>query len=149
MANNVQHVAKYILELAKTELSTWKLQKLVYYSQAWHLVWQDKLLFPESIQAWANGPVVPALYQYHRGTFSISVAQFSYGDSSKLTAAEKETIGKVYNFYKDYNGQQLSDITHAEKPWQDARQGLGVTERGAKEIKLESMAEFYSSLPAK
>ena len=40
-------VASYILrELGKT--TTMKLQKLVYYSQAWSLVWDEKALFQES-----------------------------------------------------------------------------------------------------
>ena len=58
-------VADYILA-KKGTMSAMKLQKLVYYAQAWHLVWEDKELFPEEIQAWANGPVVPSLYTLHQ-----------------------------------------------------------------------------------
>jgi hypothetical protein len=53
-------VAAYILE-KKGEMSAWRLQKLVYYSQAWSLVWDERPLFDEPIQAWANGPVCLAL----------------------------------------------------------------------------------------
>ena len=61
-------VARYIVrQLAP--LSTIKLQKLVYYSQAWHLVWEDAPLFDERVEAWANGPVVPEIYREHRGEF--------------------------------------------------------------------------------
>ncbi|WP_307850044.1 MULTISPECIES: type II toxin-antitoxin system antitoxin SocA domain-containing protein [unclassified Saccharopolyspora] len=42
-------------------MTAMKLQKLVYYSQAWHLVWDERPLFDEPVQAWANGPVVPDL----------------------------------------------------------------------------------------
>ena len=42
-------------------MSTWKLQKLCYYSQAWSLVWDEEPLFSEDIQAWAHGPVIPKL----------------------------------------------------------------------------------------
>ena len=48
-------VAAYILE-QKGSMTTMKLQKLVYYSQAWSLVWDEKPLFEEAIEAWANGP---------------------------------------------------------------------------------------------
>jgi len=58
---SVHDVAAYILR-EQGAMSTWKLQKLVYYSLAWHLVWDDEPLFEEPIQAWANGPVVRALY---------------------------------------------------------------------------------------
>ena len=53
---NVFDTAKYILEKSG-KMSTMKLQKLCYYSQAWALVWDDAPLFDEDFQAWANGPV--------------------------------------------------------------------------------------------
>lgn len=49
----VNDVAAYILEHAGP-LTAMKLQKLVYYSQAWQLVWEDKALFPERIEAMFN-----------------------------------------------------------------------------------------------
>ncbi|HCU23588.1 MAG TPA: hypothetical protein DF383_01115, partial [Deltaproteobacteria bacterium] len=68
---SVHDVATYILK--KTgPITAMKLQKLVYYSQAWSLVWDEKPLFKEKIEAWTNGPVVPALYRLHRGKFEIS-----------------------------------------------------------------------------
>ena len=57
---SVFDVAAYILE-RQGPMTTWKLQKLVYYSQAWSLVWDDDVLFPEEIEACANGPVVREL----------------------------------------------------------------------------------------
>ena len=64
-------VAKYILRQQKktnkeTLITTWKLQKLVYYSQAWATVWDDEPIFKNDIEAWANGPVVRALYNFHK-----------------------------------------------------------------------------------
>ena len=53
-------------------MSPWKLHKLLYYAQAWHLVWEEAPLFPERIEAWGNGPVVSALYPLHKGLFTIS-----------------------------------------------------------------------------
>ena len=49
-----------------------KLQKLVYYAQAWSLVWDEEPLFPDPIEAWANGPVVYELYKRHRGIFKVT-----------------------------------------------------------------------------
>ena len=68
---SVYDVAAYILE-KQGAMTTWKLQKLVYYSQAWSLVWDDDVLFPEEIEAWANGPVVRELYHAHRGKYRVS-----------------------------------------------------------------------------
>lgn len=63
---SVLDVAAYILE-RRGSMTAMKLQKLVYYSKAWHLVWDEESLFNEPIQAWANGPVVYDLYLEHKG----------------------------------------------------------------------------------
>lgn len=55
-------VAQYVLEQSG-KMTTIKLQKLVYYCQAWSLVWTESPLFDDRIEAWANGPVVPSLYR--------------------------------------------------------------------------------------
>ena len=68
---SVLDVAVYIPK-RKGPMTTWKLQRLVYYGQAWSLVWDDDALFPEEIEAWANGQVVRALSHAHRGKHRIS-----------------------------------------------------------------------------
>jgi uncharacterized phage-associated protein len=125
-------------------MSTWKLQKLVYYSQAWHLAWDGVELFPEPIQAWANGPVTPTLYRQHRGRFSVDT--WELGDARKLTKDEKETIDLVLQGYGSLTGRQLSLLTHNEAPWQDARAGLRPTDPSKREISSESMQAFYGAL---
>jgi uncharacterized phage-associated protein len=137
-------VADYILEKHGT-MSAMKLQKLVYYAQAWHLVWEDKALFNEQIEAWANGPVVPHLYNLHHGHFSLS-PKFFNGNISCIPAQSKDVINKVLKFYGDKDAQWLSDLTHMEDPWKLARAGLSDGERGESVITTESMAEYYSSL---
>ena len=136
-------VAAYILE-KKGSVTTWKLQKLVYYSQAWSLVWDDEPLFEEEIQAWINGPVCTALYQKHRGCFQID--RINGGESCSLTKDQRETVDAVLSFYGDRSPQWLSDLTHMEAPWRDARNGLSPRVRGNSVISLESMAEYYESI---
>lgn len=141
----VHDVAAYILK-KQGPLSAMKLQKLVYYSQAWSLVWDDAPLFRERIEAWANGPVVAALYQKHRKQFLLT--DWSYGDPDALKPKQRETVDAVLKFYGDKSPQWLSDLTHIERPWREARAGVAPGERSANEITLASMAEYYSSLPA-
>lgn len=124
-------------------VTAWKLQKLVYYSQAWSSVWDDSVLFEEPIEAWANGPVCPELYNTHRGSFKIERIN---GDASQLSTTQKETIDQVLNYYGDKTAQFLSELTHAEQPWIDARKGLSPGERGNNEIKLDDMALYYGGL---
>lgn len=142
---NALDVADFILKKKKS-MTTWKLQKLVYYCQAWSLVWDDRRLFPEKIEAWANGPVVPSLFDAHRGRYS--VRKIPGGDSSKLNPTQVETVLAVLNYYGDKSSQYLSDLTHMEEPWRLARKGFPDDRRSNKEITLESMAEYYGSLAA-
>jgi uncharacterized phage-associated protein len=137
-------VADYILQERGT-MSAMKLQKLVYYSQAWHLVWEDKELFSEEIQAWANGPVIPYLYDLHHGVFSLPSGFFK-GDISRLTNNNKDVINRVLKFYGDKDAQWLSDLTHMEEPWKIARVGLADGERGDHVISTASMMEYYSGI---
>lgn len=143
MTCSVFDVAKYILE-QKNSTTAMKLQKLCYYSQAWSIVWDSEPMFKEDIQAWANGPVVPELFYKHRGQYSVS--SLDEGDTNNLSDSEKETINKVLEFYGGFNSQELSDLTHMESPWKDARKGIPVGARSENIITNASMEEYYSSI---
>lgn len=121
-----------------------KLQKLVYYCQAWSLVWDERPLFCEKIEAWANGPVVPRLYDEHRGQFLVH--EIPPENPESLDAKAIETIEAVLLYYADKPSQWLSDLTHLEDPWRDARKGLSEGERGNREITHAALAEYYGSL---
>lgn len=140
---NVYDVAAYILN-RRGSMTTWKLQKLVYYSQAWSLVWDEAPLFDEEIEAWANGPVVRQLYNIHRGHFSI--AMLERGDPDALSDEQRESVDAVLNFYGEKPSQWLSDLTHMEDPWKNAREGLADGDRSSRVITKDSMAEYYGSL---
>ena len=141
---SVLDVAKFILE-EQGGMTTWKLQKLVYYSQAWSLIWNEEPLFTEDIEAWANGPVVPALYEHHKGKFKVTADDIP-GDSDNLSYTQKKTIAKIIGTYGKKSGQWLSDLTHMETPWREAREGMPPEIRGDKVITLESLSEYYGSL---
>lgn len=139
-------VASYILKKCE-QMPTVKLQKLVYYCQAWSLVWDDTPLFEEEIQAWANGPVIPALYKAHKGKYQIM--NIPEGDERNLNQNQKESIEIVLQYCGHYSSQTLSDATRREYPWKNARNGLPYLERGDNVISWNSMAEYYTSLPEK
>lgn len=139
---SVHSVAAYILE-KQGSTTAMKLQKLVYYCQAWSLVWDERPLFKNRIEAWANGPVVPALYALHRGKFQV---QSWEGNAQVLTTLQRETVNAVLGFYGARSSHWLSDLTHQEDPWKDARDGLPPGERGSAEISHAAMAEYYAGL---
>lgn len=145
MAAKVIDVAKFIIE--KTgELTAMKLQKLVYYSQAWNLAWEDEPLFPEDFEAWANGPVVPELYKMHRGMLKVDASLFTDGDTSVLTPRSRENIDKVLSFYAHKSAFELSHMTHQESPWVDARGNTPIGESSNAVVSQAAMHEYYGSL---
>jgi len=140
---SVHDVAAYILH--KTgEITAMKLQKLLYYCQAWSLVWDDEPIFNARIEAWANGPVVPQIYRLHRQNYYVS--EWPEGQRNNLTSSERDTVRAVLKKYGDKSSLWLSELTHREKPWRDARRGLGSLDHGNNEITRAAMAKYYSSL---
>jgi uncharacterized phage-associated protein len=140
---SVHDVAAYILK-KRGAMSTMKLQKLCYYSQGWSLAWDEKPLFREPIRAWANGPVVYELFDGHRRRFR--VASWPKGDAGNLTKDERDTIDAVLWAYGDLTGQQLSDMSHAERPWIEARAGLPTGAASTAVIDLVSMQDYFGAL---
>lgn len=142
---SVFDVAEYILD-RKGEMTAMKLQKLVYYAQAWSLVWDEQPLFPQRIEAWANGPVVRELFDAHRGQFRVRTVPG--GNRNELTPEQAATVDAVLAAYGDKSSQWLSDLTHMENPWREARVGLPDGVRGNAEITTDSMARYYEGLSA-
>ena len=140
---SVHDVAAYILH--KTgKITAVKLQKLLYYCQAWHLVWDDEPLFHAKIEAWANGPVVPQIYRLHRKDYY--VCDWPEGDRSSLTPSERGTVRSILKHYGNKTSLWLSELTHRERPWRDARKGLDPLDRGNNEITQAAMERYYRSL---
>ena len=140
---NVFDVAAFLLQNLGG-MTAMKLQKLVYYCQAWSLVWDEAPLFPEDIEAWASGPVVRELFEAHRGEYIVST--ISEGDPNKLNITQKETVQAVINYYGKKSSQWLSDLTHMEDPWKNTRTGIPEMVRSSRIIQLAIIDEYYSSL---
>ena len=107
-------------------------------------MWGDDVLFPEEIEAWANGPLVRELYRVHRGRYRVS--RLPKGKADALTDVQRESVDAVLAFYGDESPQWLSDLTHIAAPWQSARRGIPEGERGNVVIPKESPAEDCGSL---
>lgn len=141
---NVFDTAKYILD-QYGPMSTMKLQKLCYYAQAWSLVWDDVPLFEEDFQAWANGPVCPELFFKTQGKYSVSASDVT-GGKGDLSDNQKDTINRVMEYYSKHNAQWLSQLTHMEEPWVNARKDIPAGVGCNNVISKESMAMYYGGL---
>lgn len=138
----VLDVAKYILE-EYGEMTTMKLQKLVYYSQAYNLAWFRNPIFNQEIKAWTHGPVVYELYNVHRGMLSIRAEDVVNGHSDQLSSTQKKVIDAVCKVLGQLTGWELRNRTHEEAPWKEnfheADQWHNTT------ITHQEMLDFYSS----
>ena len=137
-------VAEYIIRKRGGTIRALKLQKLVYYSQAWSLVWDEAPLFGEKIEAWRKGPVVPQLYFKHEKQLDVATVG---GNADALCEAQRKTVDDVLLYYGSHTSEWLCELTHRERPWKDARGDLAPEARGNAEITLESMAEYYECQP--
>jgi uncharacterized phage-associated protein len=109
-------VAKYIIK--SLPVDNLKLQKLLYYSQAVHLVLNDKTpLFPEDIEAWDYGPVVPPVYREYKQYGLERIPTPRDDQPLNLTAGEIVPIDMVLDYYGNMSGVALISQTHQETPW--------------------------------
>ena len=141
----IADVAKYILE-TKIKMTTMKLQKLCFYIHAWYMVENSDPLFSQTFEAWANGPVSPYLYSYHRQMYSVELNSFSGGDSAALTKEHKTFVNAVLDAYHPLSASQLSVLSHSETPWIDARNGLPDGAPSNNQIDNNLIRDFYKRL---
>ena len=123
-----------------------KLQKLVYYCQAWSLAWDGEPLFDEDFQAWANGPVCQKLFDFHKGRFVVDVSLFGSMREYAFTGTQLETLQGVLDYYGDKEPQWLSELTHKERPWRETREGVAMGEPSTKIIPKDLMQSYYGGL---
>ncbi len=141
-------VAQYIIDKFNSRhqaVTTIKLQKLVYYSQAWSLVWDDCPLFNEDFQAWINGPVVRSLFDDTKGYYYCP-DHIKDANPDKLSANQKDTIDKVLSFYGDLTSSELVQLSHNEEPWQKARKDFPPEVPSTASIPKDIIANYYSGL---
>jgi uncharacterized phage-associated protein len=142
-------VAKEFVRLSlagdeKDPLTNLRLQKLLYYAQAWSLIIRESQLFSDEIQAWRYGPVVPAVYHElpdGQGTNTILPAAFAAVPD--LQAEDAEFVRSVWEAYNQYSALKLSGMTYEELPWRKAwgdRPNDGI---GTVPISIEDLEEFF------
>lgn len=122
-------VANYLLELGKRDgvpIDPLKLQKLVYLAHGWSLVFLQRPLIKDAVEAWRFGPVVPALYREFKrfGASPITDSTAVAGPAETLDADSRALIDAVWDRYKALSPIQLSMFTHERGyAWDLARQG--------------------------
>ena len=144
-------VARLLTRLAITgeepdPLNHLRLQKLLYYTQGWHVAAYGRRMFLDRIEAWKNGPVVVEVYPHFKAHGFMSILPEEADSPSNLTQPERCFTRSIWDEYKKYSATQLMKMTHEEKPWREARRGLPLGEKSNEEITVESLRAFFFPL---
>ena len=105
------------VEEERDYLTNLRLQKLLYYVQAWSLVMRRKPMFQDRIEAWVHGPVVPSVYRHfsHKGPMPIVEADVENVEI-ELDEEEASFVASVWETYKAYSALKLREMTPSGGP---------------------------------
>lgn len=126
-----------------------KLQKLIYYVQAWSLGINDKTIFDEDIVAWEYGPVVNDIYQLFKAYHREHIPKVETFDAYGFSDEELQLLFLVKKVYGKYDAFYLKDLTHNEEPWKNARNGCKSGEQASPKISVGSMRAYYQKIAKK
>lgn len=125
-------------------LTNLKIQKLLYYAQAWHLVNFGRPLFADAIQAWDLGPVVPGVWKALTkfGPRPIAYKDHKGEEQNGFSKKQLDYLQEFYRVYGRFSAHELVNMSHNESPWIEAYQHRGV-------ISTDSMLSFYTKVSRK
>lgn len=139
---HARDVAAAILEMAGP-VDPLKLQKLLYYAQGWNLAWYGEKLFPDALEAWTWGPVVDEVYQTYKQHDDEPIPEPASGYSVALSDRDQKALAAVLDAYAPIPSVDLSEMTHREQPWVEARRGYERSQRARKAISPSAIREFF------
>lgn len=146
-------IADYLLfkgQKEGTAISNKKLQKLLYYTQAWSVAIKGQPVFGDKIEAWIHGPAIKSVYvEYQKYGAQPIIKVVTSASLDAITEETKKFIDEVWAVYAKYDANYLEYLTHSESPWREARGNLESHTSSENEITLQSMKSFYSTLKKK
>lgn len=149
--NTIHDIADYIISRVKSEdknasLINLKLQKLLYYVQAWSYGIYNKPMFTGDFEAWIHGPVNRSIYdRFNAKKYLYSEINLDdrLNTNVTLSSEDAEFVNFILENYLKYSGAELERLSHSELPWTKTRGDLGENERCDKVISAELMKDFY------
>ncbi len=141
-------IADYFIALSDEVgdcMTNLRLQKLVYYAQAWYLANFKEHLFKEDFEAWIHGPVLPDLYHtYKERRGQPIIKDIRLKDVKKRLGANViEFLEEIAEVYMPFTAFQLEAMTHRDAPWIKARGKLPQFAPSNEIISKDSMIKFY------
>lgn len=155
--NKVLDVCRHVINYSNQKgygISNLKLQKILYFIQAYFLIEESHPCFQEKIEAWDFGPVVPEAYQEYKqyGACNIPpITSYIYFDNqniwnsrrvayvdNSISLKDKKLIDSVVDKFSNYSANDLVALTHSQSPWIDA-----YVPYANNEITLRSIKEYF------
>lgn len=140
-------VADYLIKFSHDHgdpITNLKLQKLLYYAQAWYLALHGESLFNEDFEAWILGPVQPTVYRKYKQHRWNPIP--SNPGTPRLPDKVKNHLEEVMEVYGGMTAYHLERLTHQEMPWQKARGSTPPDENSSRIISKEDMKQYYRGL---
>lgn len=135
-------------------MSHLKLQKLLFYCDAYHLAYFDRELVSDKFEAWVHGPVCRKVYDSFKDK-SVLYADISYcynegdvdvdAEFERLTSDQKSLLNDILSTLSTWTGLELERATHSEAPWRNARIGYGEADKCEVEISKSETELFYKN----
>jgi len=143
-------VADFFLHAADSDsglrqpVTNMRLQKLLYYAQAWSLALTGEPLFGEDIEAWEHGPVVRSVYTRFKkhGSHRLPTELVRM---PQLTPAQRSILDAVWASYGDVSAARLRAMAHRERPWKEARQAYDEGDTCNVPLSHDAMREYFSA----
>ena len=131
------NVAQYIYteykKISGKVIDEMKLHKLLYFSQRESFAVTGQPLFEEEFEGWKYGPVC-------REIRSCYTEDGMFGEEIQDIAPESAYIVKnIVMQYGAFESWKLSDLSHRELSWQNARKGIPEGQNGSKKLKIEDI----------
>ena len=148
---NAHLLADFILQ-KYGPMSHLKLQKLLYYCEAYHLAYFEESIINEDFEAWVHGPVCREVYNSLKGN-SVLYTDLGFNGNYNpegelqqvLSSNQFELLSDVLSELSNWSGLELENATHNELPWREARKDLGPADRCENKISKETMKLFYKA----
>ncbi len=145
---SVHHVADYFIlkvdRKAGDNMTHLKLQKLLYYAQAWFLAMHDRELFHNPLEAWRHGPVCREIYdRFRQLSWHPIPVSMTLTDPGQLPEEVRDFLEEVWDVYGQFSATKLEELTHQETPWLTARAGAFPHHPSDSRITIEMMRDYY------
>lgn len=139
---NIEEIVKTIIEYSikiSKPVDNMKIQKLLYYIQAYTLKHYNRPLFNEKILAYQYGPLVKEAYDIYKMNVGADIYYVHNRDKLKeLDGFAYDIVTNIIEKYKDVSSWKIAMQTHEEDPWKNVNY--------KEVISLNSIKEYFDKI---